>query len=100
MFADIDWTKVIEMFIGSVPAILVAMGGFVVAIRRVNGVAEGVGIMAADIHKVEVATNSMKDALVKATEDKALMVGHAKGVVDEKARVADIAEAKKEGGGT
>jgi len=42
----------------------------------------------ADVHKVEVATNSMKDQLVKATEDEALLRGNAEG------RAAQTAERK------
>jgi hypothetical protein len=46
--------------------------------------------MAKNIEKVEKATNSMKDALVLATEKEALArgtkEGHAAGVKDEKAR--------------
>jgi len=39
----------------------------------------------ADVHKIEVATNSMKDALVQATGDAKLLEGVAKGRADQKA---------------
>lgn len=39
-----------------------------------------------NVKKVEVATNSMKDALVAATRADALKEGHAAGIVDEKTR--------------
>lgn len=37
-----------------------------------------------NIKKIEIATNSMKDALVLTTEKEALLRGHAKGVADRK----------------
>ncbi len=45
-----------------------------------------------DIHKVELATNSMKDQLVAATEKEAL----ARGGHEERVRVQDLKEKEKE----
>lgn len=43
-----------------------------------------VDVVQGDVLKIEKATNSMKDALVKATGDAAFAEGHAEGVRDEK----------------
>lgn len=49
-----------------------------------------------DVHKVEVATNSMKDALVQATRDAALGEGEDKGRADLKLeQAADMAAKSK-----
>lgn len=55
-------------------AVLTALPSVLVFVRQSK--------QAENIQKIEVATNSMKDALVKATGEAA----HAKGVIDEKAR--------------
>ena len=60
--------------------------------QKVIVVKDDVGKVKEDVHKVEVSTNSMKDALVKATADAAKMEGHAQGVQEEKVRVADLKE--------
>jgi len=43
------------------------------------------GIVIADVHKIELATNSMKDELVAATKTAALLQGNAKGRIALKA---------------
>jgi uncharacterized membrane-anchored protein YitT (DUF2179 family) len=68
----LDWTSIINTFIGTLPMLISALiGGF--AVLRQIGV----------IHR---ATNSMKDALVAATEKASLAEGIAKGVVQEQQR--------------
>lgn len=50
-----------------------------------------------DIHKIEKATNSMKDALVLATHDAAILTGEAKGRADQKAESKADDKERKEG---
>lgn len=47
----------------AVPAILGAIATFIIAIRR------DIAVLKADVRTIEVATNSMKDALIKSTGD-------------------------------
>ena len=50
-----------------------------------------------DVHKVEVATNSMKDALVKAAGEEGRATGEAKGRADQKAEThQQVQDAKLE----
>ena len=48
-----------------------------------------------DVHKVEVATNSMKDALVKAAGEAGMAEGEAKGRADQKAEAHQESQAAK-----
>ena len=48
-----------------------------------------------DVHKVEVATNSMKDALVKAAGEVGMAEGEAKGRADQKAESHQESQAAK-----
>lgn len=58
----------------------------------------GMSRIGSDIHKIEIATNSMKDALVLATRQVALGEGEDKGRADLKIeQAADRAESKKSG---
>ena len=59
------------------------------ATEKIDGVAN-------DIHKVELATNSMKDALVSATAMASDLAGEKRGREDEVARQAAASEAKRE----
>lgn len=47
-----------------------------------------------DIKTIEMATNSMKDALVKATGEAAMAEGRAIGRAEEQLRVANLAEGR------
>ena len=64
----IDWTSVINTFLATLPLMITAIAGLVVVVKKVD-----------DIHH---ATNSMKDALIKAAGE----VGHAQGVKEERER--------------
>lgn len=71
MISDAVWLALVT----SVPTTIAAIATLVVSIRSSR-----------QINKVEVATNSMKDALVVATEKEALARGIKQGTHDEKAR--------------
>lgn len=61
--------KELAEIIAAVAQIIIALGVILnIIITRKHG---------ADIHKIEVATNSMKDALVAASEDKGYRAGQA-----------------------
>lgn len=79
---NVDLTQVLIALIGGLPATLAALGALVIGWKN----AAKVDKQTENITKIEVATNSMKDALVKATRDKALLEGHADGVESEKSR--------------
>lgn len=53
---------------------------------------------ALDVHKVEIATNSMKDALVSATASAAHAAGKEEGRVEGEVKAANVAEGKLQGG--
>jgi hypothetical protein len=85
----IDWNPIILSFVASIPATVAAIGAFWVSVmnsRRVATVAVTVGEVKEEVHKVEVATNSMKDQLVAATKSASLAEGRDLGVAEEQAR--------------
>jgi len=64
---------------------------------NVSDLRSEVGVVKEDVHKVEMSTNSMKDALVAATKEAALSAGELKGRADKAAEVkAENKEAKAE----
>jgi len=67
----VDWTTVLNTFLGSIPLIITAVAGLI------------------KIMQVEKNTNSMKDALVAATKSDALQTGRAQGKAEEKQKQAD-----------
>lgn len=69
---------VLVALIAGIPPALIALATLVVSLRNSQKVEE--------VHK---ATNSMKDALVIATEKEALARGIKQGAEDEKARLRD-----------
>lgn len=71
--SEVNWTLVIVAAITALPLTITQIITLVVTIRN-----------SAKTEAIHVATNSMKDALVKATQEQA----HAQGVLDEKARKA------------
>ena len=83
------WDKLGESFLASVPVILGLLAAYIDLRRRAlaadtTRTAQGKQLetVAADVRKVELATNSMKDQLVQKTEAEAL----ARGGVEERAR--------------
>jgi hypothetical protein len=70
-----DATTIILALIGALPATIIALSNLIVTIRS-----------HALITKVEVATNSMKDALVAATAKESYARGLFQGGEDEKKR--------------
>lgn len=73
---EINWSAAITAFFASLPATLTALAVLIKQLKTDE-----------NVKKIEVATNSMKDALVAATKAEGLAVGHAKGVADERANV-------------
>lgn len=57
----------------------------------------GLASVKVDIHKIELATNSMKDALVKATGDAAHAAGLKEGQVAGEAKAATLFEGQSQG---
>ena len=70
--------ETIKTIVVALPPTLLALGTLIVQIRSIKKVEE--------IHK---ATNSMKDALVAATEKEALARGKKEGAIDERNRLKD-----------
>ncbi len=70
----IDWTSVINTFLATLPLTIASITGLLVVLRKVE--------------EIRHATNSMKDALVKA----AGIIGHAKGVAEERQRKEGVDE--------
>ena len=70
MGRDVNWIDLIYVTLQLITAIIV--------LRSRN-----------DIRKIEVATNSMKDALVRSTDVAARAEGKAEGKLEERAEVAD-----------
>lgn len=66
----IDYTGIGVLF-GALAAFVVAIGGFALQIA----IFVRAGNTAANVQKIEVATNSMKDALVKSTREQSLLEG-------------------------
>lgn len=105
--SDIDWTVVLTQFITTLPLTIPAVVALIVALRQNKKVddlttgakanADKVDAIQADTRKVEISTNSMKDALVAATRKLALMEGHSVGVREEKGRAMAKAAAVQEG---
>ena len=75
----IDWTSILNTFIGSIPLIIVAVTGLV------------------KVMQVEKNTNSMREQLVASTKAEALTTGRAEGKSWERGRVAAKAEAHDAG---
>jgi hypothetical protein len=73
---------IILALIAGLPGTLAALGALIVTIRTGTKVAA----VATQVNTVEKATNSMKDALVKATGEEALARGIQQGKDAEKAR--------------
>jgi hypothetical protein len=69
----LDWTSIVNTFIGTLPLLISALIGGYALLHQV-------GV----IHR---ATNSMKDALVASTEKASLSEGIAKGVAQEQERI-------------
>jgi len=79
---------IILALIAGLPGTLAALGALIVTIRTGTKVAA----VATQVNTVEKATNSMKDALVKATGEEALARGIQQGKDAEKARHAERTE--------
>ena len=77
--------SVIVALIAGLPGTMAAVGALIVTIRTGTKVAA----VATQVNVVEKATNSMKDALVKATGEEALARGIQQGKDAEKARQSD-----------
>lgn len=81
--------EAVKLLITNLPAILTAFALLVGAI--VTGITSiffrKISAMQADVRKIEVATNSMKDALIVATDSSARAQGQLQGAADEQARV-------------
>ena len=52
-------------------------------------------VVAANVQKIELATNSMKDALVQATKEKSFLEGEKSGKQQEQAKAAGIVESNR-----
>lgn len=74
-----DKTAVWVAVVAGVPGTIAAIATLVVAIRS-----------AKQIKKVEIATNSMKDALVKTTGEEALARGIKQGKTEERANPGSV----------
>lgn len=93
-----DLTAVLISFIATLPATIAAILAYLssrrIAEKQVDTGAKIANIenvtvkQAENIQKIEVATNSMKDALVLATRDKAMLEGKIAGGEEEKARAS------------
>jgi len=83
---SINASTVIIAFVAATPPTIAAISALVISLRtevRVEG--------------VQHATNSMKDALVAAARQLALVEGYAKGVAEEKIRKEGIEAGRAEG---
>lgn len=81
-----------QKLIENMPAILTALAVLVGALATAFvTLFRKIGSMQEDVKKIELATNSMKDALVKATDEAADTRGQLTGVANEQARVAGLA---------
>lgn len=87
-----------DMDLNGLAAVIAAIGSAIAAIyaARAHAVAsivksdvgvvkDSMAVVKEDVHKVELATNSMKDQLVEATRVAAQATGEAKGREDQKA---------------
>jgi len=83
LLADTDWQG-IAMVITAISSLVAAIFA---GLAREKAAATGRDVVAvkADIRKVELATNSMKDQLVEATRAGAQAAGEQKGRADQKA---------------
>lgn len=103
-----DFARIAEIVIQTLPASLPALAAFIISLRThwkvtealvkvgdvkddVSVVKDDLVIVKGDVHKVELATNSMKDALVLATHDAAML----QGAKDERGRAAIEKEKEK-----
>lgn len=101
----LDLTAVLVSFIATLPATIAAILAYLSSRRtevkqavtevklekiEVAALVQGEAAVkqSENIQKIETATNSMKDALIKATHDKALLEGRVAGGEEEKARAS------------
>lgn len=77
--SEIDWTLILNNFIGSLPLIITAIVGLIKVLQ------------------IEKNTNSMKDALVAAVKADSLQTGRAEGKFEERAKTIARAEAHAAG---
>jgi hypothetical protein len=70
-----------DVFWSSLPATIAAVGALLVGLRN----SRHIDNQTTNIHKIEKATNSMKDALVRTTAEASKAVGIAEGIAKEKA---------------
>jgi hypothetical protein len=73
IIVNIDKTAILTAFIGTIPSLIVSLGGLILILKQV-------GI-------IHAATNSMKDALVTSTAKASRAEGVIQGKLEEQARI-------------
>jgi hypothetical protein len=84
LLADIDW-RGMAAFVAAIGSVLATVLGI---INRLN-----IKLTQANVQKVETATNSMKDALVKATAASSFAEGHKQATDEAAAQRAAVTNA-------
>lgn len=84
MLAATDWNPLIVSLSVSVPTILGLVAAYFDLRRKAMEQKKDIADVKDDVRKIEVATNSMKDALVRATREEALL----RGAANERTRVS------------
>lgn len=79
-----DYTALIVALTTLVTTIITGIIAIIAALRA-GKASTGVEVVKTDVRKIELATNSMKDALVRATASENLAVGMAAGIAQERA---------------
>lgn len=90
----IDYQGLAILF-GAIASFIVTVGGFgmqVATFVRAGRLINHQEIMSSDVRKIEIATNSMKDALIKTTREQSLLEGAAVERTEEAARKSLLAQ--------